>query len=520
MAEKGQLADIISRYLELASVIAFNTKLDLKNATNLVDGSICKTLGFETYNDGKGNFYKIREITLSDVVDDVNIIAITNSEDLVAELIPNFYLENAVNELDNSINSKINELNDSIDNEKYGMWGISRSIRNNDHYLYFSDDGETFYKVGDILPNVGSDSSAVIEINDIFYYVGNNTYQYSEDLVNWSDAVVITESSRNVWGSMFHYDEATEKIYCYQSYQYNDNTITNVVGNTTYKFKVIVREGTINDDHTITFSNIQDVTSDTENFYDPYFIEDPVHGKLIAIVDTYQCKISVYKMSDFRTLGDLVGTVPYAGIEAPQLLSDGRGNIIMYTHAYAIGKTILTGLNQELPQVYGYIQLTYQNGFRTASGWRLNICKSDIVLRHLGVSYCGKKVYRLLKQIGIKPNPGYLSTNQIIGNGKNQVIVRRADNDYTGTYTLINYPQFIYRMSGGQNPNPTINVNNIFANEPLHMMFRNTKFTWGNGVITDTTNVFTNNPSAGGRHQWTADLYYQEDSGNTFAIVD
>lgn len=90
MAESGQLTDIIAQYLGLAGVLAYNTKNDMKNATNLINGSICKTLGDDVYNDGLGNFYKIRTITTSDVIDNVHIIALNNSDTLIAELIPNY----------------------------------------------------------------------------------------------------------------------------------------------------------------------------------------------------------------------------------------------------------------------------------------------------------------------------------------------------------------------------------------------------------------------------------------------
>ena len=46
----------------------------MKSAENLVDGSIAKTLGELAYTDGKGAFYKVREIQNTDVVDDENII--------------------------------------------------------------------------------------------------------------------------------------------------------------------------------------------------------------------------------------------------------------------------------------------------------------------------------------------------------------------------------------------------------------------------------------------------------------
>ncbi len=97
MAESGQLTDIIAQYLDLAGVLAYNTIADLKNATNIVAGSICYTLGQNIYNDGKGAFYKIRVVTTSDVIDNFNIVSITNDNTLVGErinpaIIPKKYL--------------------------------------------------------------------------------------------------------------------------------------------------------------------------------------------------------------------------------------------------------------------------------------------------------------------------------------------------------------------------------------------------------------------------------------------
>lgn len=90
MAESGQLADIISQYLELAGVLAYNTLNDLVNAENIVDGSIARTLGTLSYDDGKGHYYKIRTITSGDIIDGDNIVALNVSDTLIAEKISNF----------------------------------------------------------------------------------------------------------------------------------------------------------------------------------------------------------------------------------------------------------------------------------------------------------------------------------------------------------------------------------------------------------------------------------------------
>ena len=89
MAEQGELAEIIAAYLEVASVLGFDTKSALKGAENLISGSIARTLGTDTYDDGFGYIYKIRDLEESDVIDDDNLVALTNYPALVAEKLTN-----------------------------------------------------------------------------------------------------------------------------------------------------------------------------------------------------------------------------------------------------------------------------------------------------------------------------------------------------------------------------------------------------------------------------------------------
>ena len=85
MAEKGELAEMITAYLKLNGIIAFNTVSDMADATNLIEGSFTRCYGKTIYNDGEGAFYKIRKITSSDVVDGDNIVALTIDNTLIAE---------------------------------------------------------------------------------------------------------------------------------------------------------------------------------------------------------------------------------------------------------------------------------------------------------------------------------------------------------------------------------------------------------------------------------------------------
>ena len=86
MAESGELQEIIAQYLQLAGILSFNTLNDMKNSEHIIAGSFIKTFGYDYFNDKKGAFYKARNLKNTDIVDNINIIALKN-ENLVAELI-------------------------------------------------------------------------------------------------------------------------------------------------------------------------------------------------------------------------------------------------------------------------------------------------------------------------------------------------------------------------------------------------------------------------------------------------
>lgn len=115
MAKSGELQDIIAQYLELASVLAFNTRADLKSANNLNNGSFTYCFGKDTYNDGYGNFYKIRQSINTDVADDDNIIALTNYPNLVAEKMPDKYLSDSITTLTNNLNNLSETVTDNYE---------------------------------------------------------------------------------------------------------------------------------------------------------------------------------------------------------------------------------------------------------------------------------------------------------------------------------------------------------------------------------------------------------------------
>lgn len=88
MAENGTLENLIGQYIQLKTTYVYDNVESMKNSTNLVNGCYARTSGFYDFNDGGGAFYKIRNITNQDVINEMSIIAL-NNESLIAELVKN-----------------------------------------------------------------------------------------------------------------------------------------------------------------------------------------------------------------------------------------------------------------------------------------------------------------------------------------------------------------------------------------------------------------------------------------------
>jgi hypothetical protein len=81
MVEAGTLQEIIAEYLDANVAWTFDTVADMKLASNLVDGSYARTLGFHSINDGGGATYYITD---SGTADEMQTIAVG---DLYANLV-------------------------------------------------------------------------------------------------------------------------------------------------------------------------------------------------------------------------------------------------------------------------------------------------------------------------------------------------------------------------------------------------------------------------------------------------
>lgn len=61
MLEDGVLEQIIEQFINSTALWVYDTVQDMKEATNLIDGSYARTLGYYSVNDGGGGTYRITE---------------------------------------------------------------------------------------------------------------------------------------------------------------------------------------------------------------------------------------------------------------------------------------------------------------------------------------------------------------------------------------------------------------------------------------------------------------------------
>ena len=86
MAEDGTLQQIITAFLQLDSLLCFDTVNEMCNSTNLINGSHAITFGYHSRNDGGMAKYKIRTKLDDETTNTYSLLQINNSN-LVAELV-------------------------------------------------------------------------------------------------------------------------------------------------------------------------------------------------------------------------------------------------------------------------------------------------------------------------------------------------------------------------------------------------------------------------------------------------
>lgn len=193
MAESGELEEIIAQYLNVKGLLCFNNIEELKNATNLINGSIVKTLGYYNYNDGGGAFYRVRNIINSDNINDMDLIGLTNVN-LVGEIVINNNILNVkqFGAYGNNLNNDTNKIQHAVDysaNKKINLY-----IPNGEYivdYIDFYGNNEIIgeNKINTILKSSSNnDKNYIVSItgNGIsvknIKIIGTSTGDYNENL--------------------------------------------------------------------------------------------------------------------------------------------------------------------------------------------------------------------------------------------------------------------------------------------------------------------------------------------------
>lgn len=120
MAESGELAEIITAYLNAKSILAYNTVQEMSLATNIINGSFLRTYGKISYNDGLGAFYKSRLKLETDVIDNDNIVALSDTT-LIAEKIPDANINTILQTISN-LEQSITEIENNIEEMNRKKW--------------------------------------------------------------------------------------------------------------------------------------------------------------------------------------------------------------------------------------------------------------------------------------------------------------------------------------------------------------------------------------------------------------
>ena len=479
MAESGELAEIITAYLQVNGVLAFNTINDLEAATNITEGSTCYTLGQNEYNDGKGAYYKIRTITSGDTVDHFNIVTVAASDTLIGERLPNYYI-NSINSNINNIVEDIEDLENNLDNkynrtdnlflQNYIIYDIpstqysqgSTNDANGNIYIYTTQDNNT----GNLL--VFNNEALVNTIQNVPFQHGNsilykNNKIYSAigskkiKVLNLSNTTYeelnpFTDSQYNLYQEICgitNYDE--NNIICMLGYKTTESYISDIN-------KLIMVKLNINTMETenITLSNTkhyrtvnlatQNVTYYNNHIYvlcsQPNMILDFIINENTADLN------KIYNIAEKDVLGLVVGEV-----EQLSLIAGNPGQFILSTHVlenFNTGvrtiKTYCVSFDTELETLYHPIVVDDISAYRTPV-----YCNSGATnLYENGSStYPFKSITRALEyvnynkitdaeQILVSPGNYKLGTLYNIHKGNINEASPTGNVNFTGTTKLVN----------------------------------------------------------------------------------
>lgn len=207
MAESGELTEIIAQYLNLAGVLVYDTVADMKQATNLVNGSSVKTLGYNSINDGNGEYYKISDTPSGDYISlDNGLFANKVNNPKFPNFFLSMYFENTSPWKD--------QLFVSLDGINHTKLKVPFELQGRDTCIRFNKANKTFYV-----------TTGALDLNNYDF-----TIYYSKDFKNWNYKQINVSLSGNLkWApDIFIEDDGTIRVIISNNY----GTETDIQGNT------------------------------------------------------------------------------------------------------------------------------------------------------------------------------------------------------------------------------------------------------------------------------------------------
>ena len=172
MATEGELATIILDYLQMSGLMMYDTLADMKATEHVIDGSYLEIAGTLTYDDGHRTLYRVREKTNDDVIDEVELVELTNYPELVAEKL----IDDKITEIENDISTLETSVGDLSDLTTTANTDLVSAINEVDADLSTTDG-----KIGDLTSLDTTDKSdlvsAINEVNQLEKFNFSVTYQ-------------------------------------------------------------------------------------------------------------------------------------------------------------------------------------------------------------------------------------------------------------------------------------------------------------------------------------------------------
>ena len=174
MALDGQLSTIILDYLQMSGIMIYDTLADMKETEHVIEGSYLMRAGELSYQDGKRALYRVRLLDVSDVVDEDELVSLTNFPTLVAEKL---------------IDERLDDIESSITNIESNIGDLS-SLTTTAQDSIVNAINEVNANTGDITNLTTSDKDSTVDaINEVNASVGDLTDLDTTDKSNLVEAI-------------------------------------------------------------------------------------------------------------------------------------------------------------------------------------------------------------------------------------------------------------------------------------------------------------------------------------------